>query len=501
MCFTVNGQSILDSCFQSASPGTSFSSSAFLADATDADLLQWNGSSWIGAWSTAQVNLVPPCDLPGSRAIWMGDQTSWTTGGEGFALKLNQSLVAGTTYSFTFTYASNGIYNFGNFSPNFSTSSGTNYATSYQVAQLPPVGTSWETHAISFTATAAQSGHTWIFIHSNDGSGIVLNLCQATFSGGVDIGADTTLCIGDTLVLSANAGYDSYTWNTGDTTSSITIDTAGTYFVTASLQTCIATDSITIAYIPCNFPQSSFMSSDTAVCEKFCVDFTDQSTNSPTSWIWSFPGGNPSSSTDQNPTSICYNNPGTYDVTLITFNANGSDTLISTGFIVVNPTPAIPVITQNGYTLTSSTAISYQWQLNSVDIPGATNQSYTVTQSGFYTVLITDQNGCNAASTTIYVLITGIENVSDALQVLIYPNPSKGNFIIEFLSASVTDRISFEVVNMLGQTVYAEEASGPTLAGPDFKKEIMLDNNAAGIYFLRIKSGDEMITEKVMISR
>jgi gliding motility-associated-like protein len=80
-------------------------------------------------------------------------------------------------------------------------------------------------------------------------------------------------------------------------------------------------------------PITDFNASLTSICEGDCIDFTDLSTNSPTSWEWSFPGASPASSTSQNPTSICYNTAGSYDVTLIAFNANGSDTLNKTQYI------------------------------------------------------------------------------------------------------------------------------------------------------------------------
>jgi hypothetical protein len=171
---------------------------------------------------------------------------------------------------------------------------------------------------------------------------------------------------------------------------------------------------------PCYFtsslgPQSNGGASSTELCQKFCIDFYDSSTNNPTSWEWQFPGGTPSSSTDQNPTQICYDNPGIYDITLITSNASGSDTMTLAGYITVYATPPIPVITQNGYTLTSSPAVTYQWQYNNVDIPGATNQSYTITQTGYYTVVISDSGGC-VNSFTLYVEITGIENFTDRFQ-------------------------------------------------------------------------------------
>ncbi|UCH98232.1 MAG: PKD domain-containing protein, partial [Candidatus Aminicenantes bacterium] len=64
------------------------------------------------------------------------------------------------------------------------------------------------------------------------------------------------------------------------------------------------------------------------------VQFTDLTTNNPTSWSWTFEGGNPSSSTSQNP-QVTYNTIGTYTVTLTATNAQGSDTETKTDYITV----------------------------------------------------------------------------------------------------------------------------------------------------------------------
>ena len=199
----------------------------------------------------------------------------------------------------------------------------------------------------------------------------------------------------------------------------------------------------------------AFNASDKTICEKFCINFFDSSPNNPTSWQWIFPGGAPSSSTDQNPANICYDVPGVYDVTLITTNANGTDTLTLHNYITVYPTPPFPTITQVGYTLTSSPANSYQWQFNSVDIPGATNQSYTILQTGYYTVIVGDSNGCKN-SFTIYVLISGVDDVDDA-GISIYPNPSSGSFMVEWLNGFMADEVSIDVVNTLGQKVFSSQ--------------------------------------------
>lgn len=231
-------------------------------------------------------------------------------------------------------------------------------------------------------------------------------------------------------------------------------------------------------------PQSAANASDTTVCEKFCIDFIDSSQNEPTSWEWLFPGAIPSSSSDQNPTGICYDDAGTYDVTLITSNANGTDTLILTGYITVYATPAFPVITQNGMTLTSSVATSYEWQLNGIPIPGATNQSYTATETGYYTVLVTDEHGCQN-STTLYVEVTGIEEQIAGDAISIFPNPSHGNFIIEYNNELNGNHTRIDIYNTLGQSVYLFEENGQSSQG---KTSVDLGEIASGIYFVTISS-------------
>src|SRR5688572_12312316 len=87
-------------------------------------------------------------------------------------------------------------------------------------------------------------------------------------------------------------------------------------------------------------PVADFAADDTNICIGYTVMFTDLSTNSPTTWSWSFPGGSPSSSTAQNP-AIQYNVQGVYTVVLIAYNSNGNDTVVKINHINVNPPPTI----------------------------------------------------------------------------------------------------------------------------------------------------------------
>jgi|GEM_PF-1318188 len=82
-------------------------------------------------------------------------------------------------------------------------------------------------------------------------------------------------------------------------------------------------------------PVADFSAQPVSVVAGGTVNFTDQSTGTPSVWQWEFVGGTPSSSTAQSP-SVVYNTPGTYDVVLTVSNANGSNSLTRPTYITVS---------------------------------------------------------------------------------------------------------------------------------------------------------------------
>lgn len=85
-------------------------------------------------------------------------------------------------------------------------------------------------------------------------------------------------------------------------------------------------------------PVAAFSADNTTIClgNGGVANFTDESTSAPaaTAWAWTFEGGSPGTSSQQNPT-VTYSAVGTYDVTLQVTNANGTDTIILTDYITV----------------------------------------------------------------------------------------------------------------------------------------------------------------------
>lgn len=122
----------------------------------------------------------------------------------------------------------------------------------------------------------------------------------------------------------------------------IVYNTAGIYSVSltvinwVSSDTLLKEDYIEVDSAYTNAPGVAFTASQRLIPEGTTVYFTDTSSNSPTAWNWTFPGGSPSSSNIQNP-AITYNNDGEYNVTLQVSNPLGFDSLTKTIYIKVYP--------------------------------------------------------------------------------------------------------------------------------------------------------------------
>ncbi|KUG10026.1 cell surface protein [hydrocarbon metagenome] len=101
-------------------------------------------------------------------------------------------------------------------------------------------------------------------------------------------------------------------------------------------------------------PVADFSADVTTGAAPLTVTFTDQSTNTPTSWAWDFDNDGIVDSTLQNP-SHTYNTPGTYTVNLTVTNAGGSDSEVKTDYITVTETPLLDLIFEDTVTLADGT--------------------------------------------------------------------------------------------------------------------------------------------------
>ncbi len=135
----------------------------------------------------------------------------------------------------------------------------------------------------------------------------------------IDGGSVDGYAAANTLVLTAsNLAFNFSNLGTNNVTLTVT-DPSGN---TAS---CVAI--VTVLADQAFAPTAAFSDVQTQACmAPFEVKFTDHSVGNPTAWSWSFPGGTPSASTQQNPT-VTYATPGFHAVSLIVTNDYGTDDL------------------------------------------------------------------------------------------------------------------------------------------------------------------------------
>jgi PKD repeat protein len=162
-----------------------------------------------------------------------------------------------------------------------------------------------------------------------------------------------------------------------------------------------------------NAPPVAAFTTPGNVCENAAMTFTDLSAPAATSWSWTFPGGNPASSTAQSP-SVSWSAAGTYTVSLISTNSFGSDS--TSQVVTVNASPVADAGTDTTYCnstyiqLNATGGVNYSWTPSSglsnpyIASPGV----YTVNSETFY-VTATDINGCTS---------------SDSVHITVHPLPA-----------------------------------------------------------------------------
>ena len=164
---------------------------------------------------------------------------------------------------------------------------------------------------------------------------------EASCSAGEILGPDTITCLGP-IEISAPAGADSYLWNTGETTQSITVSTPGTYDVDVIPVTgpACAINFTKEIYEFIDTVEAVFSATPDTICAGQSISFNESSTYSGigniSSWEWDFDGDGTMDVSTQNPSSQVYNTPGTYDVNLSVITSGGcvDDTIVQ---VVVTP--------------------------------------------------------------------------------------------------------------------------------------------------------------------
>jgi hypothetical protein len=185
------------------------------------------------------------------------------------------------------------------------------------------------------------------------------------------------------------------------------------------------------------------------------------------------------------------------NITVYGTNSCGNGTTSPNFPLTVTAIPNAPVITLNLGTLSSNTPSGNQWYRESLMIPGATGQTYTPTQTGYYWDVVSVNSCSSDTSNNIYFVMVGIGGPGQGESLMVYPNPADGLFTLVF-STITTQTFNLSVVNNLGVTIYSS-----TGISVDGKVTKTLDLRAApnGIYSLILQNNETHVVKKIVINK
>lgn len=298
--------------------------------------------------------------------------------------------------------------------------------------------------------------------------------------------SQSAVCAGQSVTISAS-GADNYDWDNGigagaSHTVSPTVSTV--YTVTGETTAAGCTNTATVAVTVEQAPVVTVSASDIDLCEG---ETATLSASGASTYVWS-PGTGLNSVTGATigaspTTSTTYTVEGS--------NSCGSDT--ETINVNVLAAPAQPTISQSGNTLSVTLQVgeTAEWFLNGSSV--GNGASITITQNGQYTVVVSNENGCEAENTGNFEMDTAsLEEVELADQLNVYPNPTNGELNITYNGQSAT--LNLSVIDAVGRLVITEQDLGNAQ-----NTQINLSTYETGVYTLVFRTETGMITKKVTL--
>lgn len=247
-------------------------------------------------------------------------------------------------------------------------------------------------------------------------------------------------------------------------------------------------------------PIADFSGNPTTIAVGSTVDFTDLSENNPTAWDWTFQAGDPENSTQQNPSGITYDIPGTWNVTLTATNTNGEDTEVKNAYItVVEPTDLEADFTANttniqeGGTVyftdeSSGPPTTWDWEFEGGDPATSDQQNPQVVyeDAGLYTVTLTVSDG-----TDTDVLIK-----EEYINVTVPGADLEASFVASAYNITAGDCINFNDQSQGAPTEWSWSFSGATPLTSTNQNPNNICYDHPGIYdvCLQVTRGAEMHT-------
>lgn len=300
----------------------------------------------------------------------------------------------------------------------------------------------------------------------------------------------------------------SYLWEFGDGETSTEADAHhiyqedGAYEVTLTATNDCGSVTVTeIVVIATQGPVAAFSAESASGCAPLTVVFENLSSSNAENFEWTFPGGEPATSTEMNPT-VVYNTAGIFDVTLTAANGQGNNTFTEAGFVVVNdvPTASFTTTANQGeviFTNNSANATSYFWDFGDGETSTEANPTHVYAATGEYTVSLKAENECgfSSASQVVQIVITGAGEIPGISEINIFPNPNSGRFTLA-ISGEPQAELELMFTNVIGQRLLNEKVE---FRNGQLTREYFFGHLPSGVYIFQVKSGERALFKKLVI--
>jgi choice-of-anchor B domain-containing protein len=312
--------------------------------------------------------------------------------------------------------------------------------------------------------------------------------------GEVYINGEPVYCKGDsaTIIFAIEGQASNYSWFLNDMilddeeANTLLVPALGNYYGIASNMTpnglsCADTSSL-VEVAELSLPEIEIFVKDTLYCsgEEANIEATGGYEN----YVWF---QNQIVVSDGDESGISVEDGGDFQVLVF----DGQCSNISAIQKVLFFDPILPEIFADGDTLSSTPATEYHWLLNGFEILQASEQTYVATESGIYSIITIDENGCSAVSNEVEIIISSTQNTLLESQISIFPNPTSQNLFVKFSSQTAAD-YQLVIVNSIGQTMNKE----PIQMRTNETYELNTTELVSGVYFLKIFDGEKQAIKR-----
>lgn len=299
-----------------------------------------------------------------------------------------------------------------------------------------------------------------------------------------DAGNDMTICLGDTVSLNGTGGA-TFTWFNLDWLANFNTRTptaypqrTSSYVFRATQGTCSDFDTVTVFVNP--LPQV-VTKGDVSIC----VGDTAQLEVVATGNILWQPADYLSDATAAAPLSF----PVTTTIYTVLVTDSNSCSNSSTTRVMVNEYPPMPQINVFDNIISTISGYKYQWFRNDTLIAENNINILTPSQSGYYSVRVSNAAGCSVVSENVFFEMPLSVSEYDTETIEVFPNPASGNINIKLQQAAQN---TLNVFDAQGRKVFNEVFEGNTTM-------IDLNNFPKGIYQLQVQQKNKLYIRKVVL--